>query len=129
MCAFYHDLLFAGNRFVVQMDLKVAGLPLAVVCEALDLSTAARLEVLEKMRQCIAQPRPYSARYHSHPISQLVTVPPHLRTKFIGAFVKIMFYCLLVQYIIYSCSSTCTLYDYSTICNEILILDHAIYAE
>lgn len=66
------------------MDLKVAGLPLAVVCKALDQSAAARLEVLEKMCQCIARPRPDAARYHSHPVSQLVTVPPHLRTQFIG---------------------------------------------
>lgn len=68
------------------MDLKIAGLPLKVVCEALDQSTTARLEVLEKMRQCIARPRPNAAHHHSHPISQLVTVPPHLRPKFVGAF-------------------------------------------
>ena len=77
--------VISSNRFVSQMDLKLAGLPLAVVCEALDQSTTARLEVLEIMRQCIARPRPDAARYHSHPISQLVSVPPHLRSQFIGA--------------------------------------------
>lgn len=54
------DFKVAGTQIgvtAIQMDVKVAGVPLAVLKEALAQARAARLSILEVMKQTIAEPR------------------------------------------------------------------------
>jgi polyribonucleotide nucleotidyltransferase len=50
----------------LQMDMKISGLPLEVIAQAVNQAKPARLHILEKMLACIAQPRsemsPYAPR-------------------------------------------------------------------
>jgi polyribonucleotide nucleotidyltransferase len=50
----------------LQMDMKISGLPLEVIAQAVNEAKPARLHILEKMLACIAQPRsemsPYAPR-------------------------------------------------------------------
>jgi polyribonucleotide nucleotidyltransferase len=47
----------------LQMDLKMKGLPRELLVEALAQARAARLEIREKMKQCLAEPRPDISPY------------------------------------------------------------------
>ena len=54
------DFKVAGSRVGVtalQMDIKVKGITLEIISEALEQATEARLQILDVMQECIAEPR------------------------------------------------------------------------
>ena len=71
------DFKVAGSRAGVtalQMDIKVKGITLAIISEALEQATEARLQILDVMQECIAEPRAELAAHA--PRMSRVEVPP-----------------------------------------------------
>jgi polyribonucleotide nucleotidyltransferase len=79
------DFKMAGTKkgiTALQADIKIPGLPLKVVMEAVLQATDAKNEILEIMRGTIASPR--TEQKENAPVTEKLEVPVHKRAKFIG---------------------------------------------
>ncbi|XP_062376402.1 polyribonucleotide nucleotidyltransferase 1, mitochondrial [Sardina pilchardus] len=66
----------------LQADIKIPGLPLKIVMEAIQQGTVARREILHIMNQTIAKPNP--TRKENGPVVENVRVPVSKRARFVG---------------------------------------------
>ncbi|KAF1589277.1 UNVERIFIED_CONTAM: Polyribonucleotide nucleotidyltransferase 1, mitochondrial, partial [Eudyptes robustus] len=66
----------------LQVDLKLPGIPIKIVMEAIQQATAAKREILQIMNQTLAKPRPN--RKESGPVVETIHVPLSKRLRFIG---------------------------------------------
>src|SRR6185503_4262422 len=60
------DCKFAGTENGItgfQLDLKLRGLPIDILAEALEKARIARLKIIENMKACIAEPRKELSKY------------------------------------------------------------------
>uniref|UniRef100_A0A8D3CKW3 Polyribonucleotide nucleotidyltransferase 1, mitochondrial n=1 Tax=Scophthalmus maximus TaxID=52904 RepID=A0A8D3CKW3_SCOMX len=79
------DFKLAGtNRGItaLQADVKIPGLPLKVVMEAIQQATVAKRDILEIMNKCIVKPR--ETRKENGPVVETVRVPVSRRARFVG---------------------------------------------
>ncbi|KAK2520268.1 Pnpt1 [Columba guinea] len=84
---YYGDMDFkmAGTNkgiTALQVDLKLPGIPIKVVMEAIQQATAAKREILQIMNQTLAKPRPN--RKESGPVVETIHVPLSKRLRFVG---------------------------------------------
>uniref|UniRef100_A0A8C4U0G6 Polyribonucleotide nucleotidyltransferase 1, mitochondrial n=1 Tax=Falco tinnunculus TaxID=100819 RepID=A0A8C4U0G6_FALTI len=66
----------------ILVDLKLPGIPIKIVMEAIQQATAAKREILQIMNQTLAKPRPN--RKESGPVVETIHVPLSKRLRFIG---------------------------------------------
>ncbi len=79
------DMKVAGTDrgfSAIQADIKVPGIPLKLVMEALQKSHDAKSKIMGIMNACISTPR--KVRKESWPVTENFTIEPHQRTKIIG---------------------------------------------
>ncbi|CAL8113864.1 unnamed protein product [Orchesella dallaii] len=79
------DFKLAGTKkgiTALQADVKVPGLPLKVIMEAVLVAFDGKNEILDIMRNTLAIPR--SIKKPNWPVLNTLAVPPHKRAKFIG---------------------------------------------
>ncbi|XP_050300970.1 polyribonucleotide nucleotidyltransferase 1, mitochondrial [Anthonomus grandis grandis] len=79
------DFKVAGSKAGVtalQADIKIPGLPLRIVMEALEKAKHAHRQILQIMHECIPQPR--KAKKDNWPVVEKLEVEPHKRHKFLG---------------------------------------------
>ncbi|XP_062427756.1 polyribonucleotide nucleotidyltransferase 1, mitochondrial isoform X1 [Rhea pennata] len=84
---YYGDMDFkmAGTNkgiTALQVDLKLPGIPMKIVMEAIQQATAAKREILQIMNQTLAKPRPN--RKENGPVVETVHVPLSKRLRFVG---------------------------------------------
>ncbi|NXE75723.1 PNPT1 nucleotidyltransferase, partial [Cochlearius cochlearius] len=84
---YYGDMDFkmAGTNkgiTALQADLKLPGIPIKIVMEAIQQATVAKREILQIMNQTLAKPRPN--RKESGPVVESIHVPLSKRLRFIG---------------------------------------------
>lgn len=80
------DMKVAGTDkgfSAIQADIKVPGIPLKIVMEALQKSNDAKTKIMGIMNTCIASPR--TVRKDSWPVTENFTIEPHQRSKIIGS--------------------------------------------
>ncbi|XP_015217967.2 polyribonucleotide nucleotidyltransferase 1, mitochondrial [Lepisosteus oculatus] len=84
----YHgdmDFKMAGTSkgiTALQADIKIPGLPLKIVMEAIQQATVAKREILGIMNKAIPKPRP--SRKENGPVVETVRVPVSRRVRFVG---------------------------------------------
>ncbi|KAM4681242.1 polyribonucleotide nucleotidyltransferase 1, mitochondrial isoform 4-T4 [Amazona ochrocephala] len=66
----------------ILVDLKLPGIPIKIVMEAIQQATAAKREILQIMNQTLAKPRPN--RKESGPVVETIHVPLSKRLRFVG---------------------------------------------
>ncbi|KAL1512657.1 hypothetical protein ABEB36_002215 [Hypothenemus hampei] len=66
----------------VQADVKIPGLPLRIVMEALQKASDAKRKILQIMQECIAKPR--MEKKDNWPVVEKLEVEPHKRSKLLG---------------------------------------------
>ncbi|XP_066245159.1 polyribonucleotide nucleotidyltransferase 1, mitochondrial [Euwallacea similis] len=66
----------------LQADIKIPGLPLKIVMEALQKASDAKKKILQIMHQCIDKPR--SGKKENWPAVEKLEVEPHKRAKLLG---------------------------------------------
>ncbi|GAB0096651.1 Polyribonucleotide nucleotidyltransferase [Sergentomyia squamirostris] len=79
------DMKIAGTRSgitALQADIKIPGLPLKVVMEALQKATDAKGRILDIMKLIISEAR--RVKKDSWPVSDKISIEPHQRSKLIG---------------------------------------------
>lgn len=79
------DFKLAGTSkgiTALQADVKIPGLPLKVVMEAIQQATVAKREILGLMNKCIVKPR--DKRKENGPVVENVRVPVSRRARFVG---------------------------------------------
>uniref|UniRef100_A0A667ZWP9 Polynucleotide phosphorylase 1 n=1 Tax=Myripristis murdjan TaxID=586833 RepID=A0A667ZWP9_9TELE len=79
------DFKLAGTSrgiTALQADVKIPGLPLKVVMEAIQQATMAKREILGIMNKCI--PKPRENRKENGPVVENVRVPVSRRARFVG---------------------------------------------
>ena len=79
------DFKIAGTSkgiTAIQLDIKASGLPHHIMVEALERARKARLNILETMRQTIAEPRPTLSQYAPKIIT--IKIDPEFIGKVIG---------------------------------------------
>lgn len=79
------DFKLAGTKkgiSALQADIKLPGLPLNVVMEAVERACSAKSHVLDIMARCISKPR--QDKKDVWPVSEKLTVEVHNRSKFFG---------------------------------------------
>lgn len=79
------DFKLAGTNkgiTALQADVKIPGLPLKVVMEAIQQGTVAKREILAIMNKCIAKPR--ETKKENGPVVETVRVPVSRRARFVG---------------------------------------------
>ncbi|KAG1926201.1 polyribonucleotide nucleotidyltransferase 1, mitochondrial isoform X5 [Pimephales promelas] len=79
------DFKMAGSSkgiTALQADVKIPGLPLKIVMEAIQQATVAKREILAIMNKSIAKPR--SSRKENGPVVENVSVPLSRRARFVG---------------------------------------------
>ncbi|KAM6922393.1 polyribonucleotide nucleotidyltransferase 1, mitochondrial [Lycodopsis pacificus] len=79
------DFKLAGTNkgiTALQADVKIPGLPLKVVMEAIQQATVAKREILGIMNKCTAKPR--ETRKENGPVVENVRVPVSRRARFVG---------------------------------------------
>lgn len=79
------DFKLAGTNkgiTALQADVKIPGLPLKVVMEAIQQGTVAKREILGIMNKCIAKPR--ASRKDNGPVVENIRVPVSKRARFVG---------------------------------------------
>lgn len=79
------DFKIAGTKkgiTALQADVKIPGLPLKVVMEAIQNATDAKNKILDLMSDCIAKPRP--EKKENWPVSEKLEVEAHKRGKLLG---------------------------------------------
>ncbi|NWT39070.1 PNPT1 nucleotidyltransferase, partial [Chroicocephalus maculipennis] len=84
---YYGDMDFkmAGTSkgiTALQVDLKLPGIPIKIVMEAIQQATTAKREILQIMNQTLAKPR--SNRKESGPVVETIHVPLSKRLRFVG---------------------------------------------
>ncbi|XP_054853930.1 polyribonucleotide nucleotidyltransferase 1, mitochondrial [Eublepharis macularius] len=84
----YHgdmDFKMAGTNkgiTALQADIKLPGIPLKIVMEAIQQATVAKREILQIMNKTIAKPR--ASRKANGPLVETVEVPLSKRARFVG---------------------------------------------
>lgn len=76
----------AGTRkgiTALQADIKLPGIPLKIIMEALQQATVAKAEVLDIMDSCIKSP--CKTKKECWPVTDSILIEPHQRFKLIGA--------------------------------------------
>jgi len=79
------DLKIAGTAkgfTAMQMDLKIAGIPLKILMDSLDASVKGKNRILSIMGECMAEPR--ATMKENGPVSEKLTIPVQKRAKFVG---------------------------------------------
>ncbi|XP_074501383.1 polyribonucleotide nucleotidyltransferase 1, mitochondrial [Sebastes fasciatus] len=79
------DFKLAGTNkgiTALQADVKIPGLPLKVVMEAIQQATVAKKDILNIMNKCTAKPR--ETRKANGPVVETVRVPASRRARFVG---------------------------------------------
>jgi polyribonucleotide nucleotidyltransferase len=79
------DFKFAGTKrgiTALQADIKIPGLPLKVVMEAIQQGSDAKNEILGIMNETMSKSR--TEKKENWPISEKLEVPLHKRAKFLG---------------------------------------------
>ncbi|XP_030413673.1 polyribonucleotide nucleotidyltransferase 1, mitochondrial isoform X1 [Gopherus evgoodei] len=79
------DFKIAGTNkgiTALQADIKLPGIPLKIVMEAIQQATVAKREILQIMNKTIAKPRPN--RKENGPVVETVQVPLSKRVRFVG---------------------------------------------
>ncbi|XP_046485612.1 polyribonucleotide nucleotidyltransferase 1, mitochondrial [Neodiprion pinetum] len=79
------DFKLAGTKkgiTAVQADIKIPGIPLKIVFEALQQGHNAKSKIIEIMNSAIAKPR--EVKKPNMPVSEMLEVPIHMRAKFVG---------------------------------------------
>uniref|UniRef100_A0A8C8VEH8 polyribonucleotide nucleotidyltransferase n=1 Tax=Pelusios castaneus TaxID=367368 RepID=A0A8C8VEH8_9SAUR len=79
------DFKMAGTSkgiTALQADIKLPGIPLKIIMEAIQQATAAKREILQIMNKTIAKPRPN--RKENGPVVETVQVPLSKRAMFVG---------------------------------------------
>lgn len=79
------DFKMAGTKkgiTALQADIKIPGLPLKVVMEAIQQATEGKSEVLKIMNEVISKPR--TLKKDNWPVSERLEVPVHQRARFVG---------------------------------------------
>ncbi|ETE71379.1 Polyribonucleotide nucleotidyltransferase 1, mitochondrial, partial [Ophiophagus hannah] len=79
------DFKMAGTNkgiTALQADIKIPGIPLKIVMEAIQQATVAKKEILQIMSKVIAKPRP--SRKENGPLIENIQVPATKRAKFLG---------------------------------------------
>ncbi|KAM9364268.1 polyribonucleotide nucleotidyltransferase 1, mitochondrial [Pholidichthys leucotaenia] len=79
------DFKMAGTNkgiTALQADVKIPGLPLKVVMEAIQQATVAKREILNIMNKCIVKPR--QGKKENGPVTENVQVPVSRRARFVG---------------------------------------------
>lgn len=79
------DFKMAGTRkgiTALQADVKIPGLPLRIVMEAIQRASEAKSKILDIMSDCIREPR--NERKDNAPVTEKLDVPAHKRPKFVG---------------------------------------------
>ncbi|XP_029449602.1 polyribonucleotide nucleotidyltransferase 1, mitochondrial [Rhinatrema bivittatum] len=79
------DFKMAGTNkgiTALQADIKIPGLPLKIVMEAVQQATVAKREILQIMSKTIAKPR--ANRKENGPVVETVQVPLSKRMRFVG---------------------------------------------
>lgn len=79
------DFKLAGTNkgiTALQADVKIPGLPLKLVMEAIQQATVAKRDILGIMNKCIAKPR--ANRKENGPVVENVRVPVSKRARFVG---------------------------------------------
>ncbi|XP_059475161.1 polyribonucleotide nucleotidyltransferase 1, mitochondrial-like [Neocloeon triangulifer] len=78
------DFKLAGTKkgiTALQADVKIPGLPLKIVMEALQQGAEAKSRIIDIMDETIKKPRKHKDNW---PVSERIEVPPHKRSKFLG---------------------------------------------
>ncbi|XP_015686788.1 polyribonucleotide nucleotidyltransferase 1, mitochondrial [Protobothrops mucrosquamatus] len=79
------DFKMAGTNkgiTALQADIKIPGIPLKIVMEAIQQATVAKKEVLQIMNKVIAKPRP--SRKENGPLTETIQVSLSKRARFLG---------------------------------------------
>uniref|UniRef100_UPI00358EAAA9 LOW QUALITY PROTEIN: polyribonucleotide nucleotidyltransferase 1, mitochondrial-like n=1 Tax=Myxine glutinosa TaxID=7769 RepID=UPI00358EAAA9 len=79
------DFKMAGSKkgiTALQADVKIPGLPLKVVMEAVQQASVAKSEILNIMLQTL--PRPRASRKENGPTTEMIHVPISKRPRFVG---------------------------------------------
>uniref|UniRef100_UPI0037E94A8F polyribonucleotide nucleotidyltransferase 1, mitochondrial n=1 Tax=Semicossyphus pulcher TaxID=241346 RepID=UPI0037E94A8F len=79
------DFKLAGTNkgiTALQADVKIPGLPLKLVMEAIQQGTAAKREILGIMNKCLAKPK--ETKKDNGPVLENVRVPVSKRARFVG---------------------------------------------
>jgi polyribonucleotide nucleotidyltransferase len=79
------DFKLAGTKkgiTALQADVKIPGLPLKIVMEAIQKATDAKHKILQIMHDCIGNPR--TAKKDNWPVCDKLQVEPHKRARLIG---------------------------------------------
>uniref|UniRef100_A0A8C7EHK6 Polyribonucleotide nucleotidyltransferase 1, mitochondrial n=1 Tax=Nothoprocta perdicaria TaxID=30464 RepID=A0A8C7EHK6_NOTPE len=84
---YYGDMDFkmAGTNkgiTALQVDLKLPGIPIKIVMEAIQQATTAKKEILQIMNETLAKPRP--GRKENGPVVETIHVPLSKRLRFVG---------------------------------------------
>ncbi|XP_046578659.1 polyribonucleotide nucleotidyltransferase 1, mitochondrial-like [Haliotis rubra] len=80
------DFKLAGTKkgiTALQADIKLSGIPIKIVMEAIQQAADAKHEILKIMNNTLAKPR--SSRKENGPVTETLQVPLHKRPKFVGA--------------------------------------------
>ncbi|KAG8443987.1 hypothetical protein GDO86_009245, partial [Hymenochirus boettgeri] len=79
------DFKMAGTSkgiTALQADIKIPGLPLKIVMEAIQQATVAKKEIIQIMNKVIAKPQ--ANKNENSPVVETVQVPMSRRTRFVG---------------------------------------------
>ncbi|XP_025833160.1 polyribonucleotide nucleotidyltransferase 1, mitochondrial isoform X2 [Agrilus planipennis] len=79
------DFKIAGTKkglTALQADIKIPGLPLKVVMEAIQKATDAKSKILDIMKDCLEKPR--AEKKENWPVIKTIEVEPHKRSKLVG---------------------------------------------
>lgn len=79
------DMKVAGTRrgfTAIQADIKIPGLPLKIVMEALQRATDAKARILDLMDACLPAAR--KQRKDCWPVTDRLTIEPHQRGRLVG---------------------------------------------
>ncbi|XP_067012652.2 polyribonucleotide nucleotidyltransferase 1, mitochondrial [Anabrus simplex] len=79
------DFKLAGTKkgiTALQADIKIPGLPLKVVMEAIQQATDAKSKIIDIMNETLSKPR--KAKKENWPVSEKLEIPAHKRSKFLG---------------------------------------------
>ncbi|XP_060533943.1 polyribonucleotide nucleotidyltransferase 1, mitochondrial isoform X2 [Cylas formicarius] len=79
------DFKVAGTKkgvTALQADVKVPGLPLKIVMEALEKATNAKVQIIGIMNDCIDKPR--KEQKDNRPVCEKLEVEPHKRARLLG---------------------------------------------
>lgn len=79
------DFKMSGTQHgitALQADIKLAGVPLPIIMEAIQKANDGKARILKLMMETISSPR--SPRKDNGPVSEVLEVPVHKRSRFVG---------------------------------------------